>query len=267
VDDAAARADPPGANDVDLLVDPERVIPLLAEAKPVSKPGRRLAYHALTGGYVLAEVARRASGLDVRRLLRQEVLEPLGMSHLDYGVRPEELPQVAENALTGPPPPRLAATLFRRSLGVDYSQAGDLSNDPRFLTGLVPSGNIVGTAEEACRFMELLLRGGRLGGVRIFEERTVREALREQSYLEVDLTLALPVRYGMGFMLGGRVLSPFGTGTPRAFGHIGFTNVVMYADPERDISVSLMTSGKPFLALGELKWYAVMQTIARACAR
>ena len=258
---------PPGGVDLSVLANPQRIVDVLCDTRPVWVPGRRLAYHALTGGFVLAEIARVVSGDDVRTLLRREVLDPLGFATFDYGVPPTRLSEVALNVFTGPRPGRFAATLFRKALGVGFGEAVDLSNQPEFLTGIIPSGNIIGTAEEGSRFMELLLRGGSLGGVRVFAPSTISEALREQSYLEMDLTLALPVRYGMGFMLGGRLLSPYGTGTPRAFGHLGFSNVVMWADPERDISACLMTAGKPFLALGEVRWYAVMQTIARLCRR
>lgn len=258
---------PPGGVNVETLSDPAATVALLCDARPVWAPGRRLAYHALTGGYVLAEIVRRITGDDARTLLRREVLDPLGFEHFGYGVAPDEVPLVARNAYTGPPAGRVAASLFRKSLGVGFDEAVALSNEPRFLTGLVPSGNVIGTANEGCRFMEMLLRGGALDGVRVFEARTIREALREQSYLEMDLTMALPVRYGMGFMLGGRVLSPYGTGTPNAFGHLGFSNVVLWADPDRDISACLMTSGKPFLALGAVRWYQIMQTISRTCRR
>lgn len=258
---------PPGGVNVETLSDPRATVKLLCDARPVWAPGRRLAYHALTGGYVLAEVVRAVTGVDARTLLRREVLDPLGFERFGYGVTPEEVHLVARNAYTGPPAGRVASGLFRKALGVGFDEAVALSNEPQFLTGLVPSGNIIGTANEGCRFMELLLRGGALDGVRVFAERTIREALREQSYLEMDLTMAMPVRYGMGFMLGGRILSPYGTSTRNAFGHLGFSNVVLWADPDRDISACLMTSGKPFLALGAVRWYQIMQTIARTCRR
>lgn len=254
-------------DDVSLLVDAERTLALLCEARPVARPGRRLAYHALTGGYLLGEVIRRVTGKDIRDVLRDEILRPLGIQHFNYGVPEAQIPLVARNAFTGPPAFPPSSTLFRRSLGLDFEAAVTMSNELPFLTGVVPSGNIIGTANEASLFMELLLRGGELFGKRIFEARTVRRATSEQSYLEVDFTMALPVRYGMGFMLGTERLSPYGSGTSRAFGHIGFTNVVMWADPERDVSVCLMSSGKPFLAPGVLRWYQVMQTIADRCPR
>ena len=44
----------------------------------------------------------------------------------------------------------------------------------------------------------------------------------------------------------------FGPRTPEAFGHLGFTNIWGWADPERRIAVALLTSGKPLLSLHAL---------------
>jgi CubicO group peptidase (beta-lactamase class C family) len=160
-----------------------------------------------------------------------------------------------------------AGAIFRRILGVEFMEAVRWSNDPRFLCGIVPAGNIVATANECSRFMQLLLDGGELDGVRIFEPRTITRAVAEQSYLEVDTNLLLPLRYSMGFMLGSKYASFYGLRTPHAFGHLGFTNTLVYADPERDIAVSLMTSGKPIMSWGVLRMLGLLQSIAFRCPR
>ena len=253
--------------DAELLTDWERIVGILCDAKPVLAPGRRLAYHALTGGYVIGEVVRRVTGRDIRRVLREDLLAPLGIRGLGYGVPPSEVDGVARNVTTGPPVPWPLSWLVNRALGLPVDEATTLSNDPRFLTSIVPAGNIIGTADEACRFYQMLLGEGQLDGVRVLEPRTVRRAVAETSYLEVDLTLLLPVRYGMGFMLGGDRISIYGDHTPRAYGHVGFTNVITWCDPERDLAAALMTSGKSFVHAGLLRWLNVMRVVARECPR
>jgi CubicO group peptidase (beta-lactamase class C family) len=253
--------------DLDLLARPEAIVEQLCRVKPVLPPGRRLAYHALTGGWVLGEVVRRTTGQDIRALLRNRVLAPLGFDHLNYGVPADEIDTVAENAFTGPPVPPPFSLLLRRALGVSFADAVRHSNDPRYLTAIIPSGNVAGTANEVSRFFQLLLDRGVLDGVRIFEPRTIRRALAEHAYFEIDLTLAVPIRYGLGFILGAEWLSLYGRHTPRAFGHLGFSNVLAYADPERDISVAILTSGKPFLSPRLSRLYSLVQCIADRCRR
>lgn len=253
--------------DAALLRDPDAILALLCRARPHSIPGRRLSYHALTAGFIFGEIVRRITGRDIRRFLRDEVLDPLAFASFDYGVAPERTQAVAENARTGLPTLPPYSWVVERALGVDLERAVELSNDEAFLTSIIPSGNIIGTAEEASRFFQLLLDGGELDGVRVFDRRTVRRAIAEQSYLEVDSFLGLPVRYGMGFMLGDTRFSPYGADTANAFGHVGFTNVIAYADPDRALSVGLMTSGKPFITPGQISWLNVARTIARVCGR
>lgn len=258
---------PPEHARASLLANPDAVMGLLNDSKPVWRSGRRFGYHALTGGFVLAEVLQRITGKTVQDFLRIEVAKKLGLSHFRYGVRPEDLDQVALNSFTGLPLLPPASTIFRKAIGIGYREGIVESNSPHFLTGVVPAGNIVTTAEQACRFMEMLLRGGELDGTRIFETRTVARAIAEQVFFEMDATIGVPVRYSLGFMLGHKGFSVFGRRSARAFGHLGFTNVLMWADPERDISACIMTNGKPFIAPGALRWLGLIDSIAKQCPR
>jgi CubicO group peptidase (beta-lactamase class C family) len=258
---------PPGVMDLDRLADPEGIVRLLAALKLTGRPGRQLAYHAVTGGFILGEIVRRVTGKTIRTVLDEEIRRPLGFRWLGYGVRPEEVDAVAVNYFTGPPPLPPLSILLRRALGVEFRRAGEMANDPRFLTGIVPSANVVTTANELSRFYQLLLEGGTLDGVRIFDPRTIRRATSEQSYLELDFTLGLPFRYGAGFMLGAQWLSLYGPDTRYAFGHLGFTNIVSWADPERRVAAALMTSGKPLIYPEIVHLFDVMRQIGRACGK
>ena len=258
---------PPDAMDLDLLKEPGQIVEMLCEGRPVWRPGRRVAYHAISGGFVLGEIVRRVTGDDIRTVLDREVCRPLGFRWMNYGVQPEDVARVARSYFTGPPVLPPISTLLRRALGTDFKRVTELSNDPRFLTAIIPAGNIIATARELSRFYELLLNGGEIGEARIFEPRTVRRATSEQSYLEFDLTLGLPIRYGMGFMLGGKWFSLYGPDTEHAFGHLGFTNIVSWADPERQLAGTVMTSGKPLLYPEIYYAFELMRRIANACPK
>jgi CubicO group peptidase (beta-lactamase class C family) len=257
---------PPEALELELLGEPARIVEILAEMRPRTRPGRLLAYHAVSGGFVLAEVARRVSGRDVRTLLREQIAEPLGWRWMSFGVRPEQVHLVARNALTGPPAPPPVSGLLRNALGTDLAHVVELSNDPRFVTGIVPSANATCTANELSAFFQCLLDDGELGGVRVFEPRTVHRATSEQSVWELDLTLGVPLRYGLGFMLGGPV-SVFGWDTPSAFGHLGLSNVIGWADPERQLAVGLVNSGKPIVSFHVVRLVQLLVRIARSFPR
>ena len=256
---------PPEEMKLDNLAKPERIVQLLCDAEPTWPPGRRLAYHAITGGFILAEVVKRVTGKSIRAVLEAEILKPLGFRWMNYGVKPHDVSKVARNYFSGPRPLPPFAALSRRALGVEFTDVPELANDPRYLTAIVPAGNVVSNAHELSRFYQLLLNEGELDGIRIFEPRTIHRATSEQSYLEFDLTLSVPTRYSMGFMLGG--FGFYGPDTPQAYGHLGFINIVAWADPERQVAAALTNSGKP-LFLPEIYFlYDIMRQIGRACAK
>jgi CubicO group peptidase (beta-lactamase class C family) len=238
---------PGEALDIDRVGDRDFLVQILCDAKPSTRPGRLAAYHAISGGFIIGEVVHRVTGKDIREVLAEEILDPLGFRWTNYGVAPEDVDLVGRDYVTGLPVLPPISTAMKRVLGVPAEQVVEAANDPRFLTGVVPAGNVVTTAEELSRFFEMLRREGELDGVRVMEPRTVRRALVERSYLEPDLTFGIPVRYSAGFILGGRYWSLYGPDTDSAFGHLGFTNIIGWADPERALSGALITSGKPIV--------------------
>ncbi len=233
--------------DLERLEDPERIIEAIPKLRSVHRPGAAVAYHTVTGGFVLGEVVRRLTGKDIRTVLAEEILHPLGFRWMNYGVAPEDVPLVGLAYPTGPPAMPPVSGMLARALGMPIDELTLLSNDPRLLTGIVPAGNVVSTANEMSRFMDLLRAGGTLDGVKVMAPRTIRRATVETSYHEFDRTLGFPIRYSHGFMLGAKTMSLYGPDTDEAFGHLGFTNVSMWADPRRELAVGFITSGKPVL--------------------
>jgi CubicO group peptidase (beta-lactamase class C family) len=213
--------------DLQRLEDPERILEAIPRLRSVYRPGAAVAYHTVSGGFVLGEVVRRATGKDIRTVLAETILDPLGFRWTNFGVAAADVPQVGLSYPTGPRPVPPLSTLLARALGMPVDELTELSNDPRLLTGIVPAGNVVSTAHEMSRFMDLLRVGGALDGVRVLAPRTIRRALVETSYHEFDRTLGFPVRYSLGYMLGAKAVSLYGPDTDEAFGHLGFTNVAM----------------------------------------
>jgi len=238
---------PGDALDLDRLGDREHMNEILCGAEPFAKPGRYLAYHAVSGGFILGEIIHAVTGKSIREVLAEEFLDPLGFRWTNYGVPKSDVGKVALNYITGPPTAPPLSTMLNRALGVDLDRLVNLTNDPRFLTGIVPAANTVTTAFELSRFFEIMRCGGELDGVRVIETDTIGRALVQRSHLEIDLSLAYPTRFSYGLMLGARVVCLYGRDTQHAFGHLGFTNILAWADPQRAISVAVLNNGKPIV--------------------
>lgn len=252
---------PPEALDLSLIDEREHIRRFLCEAKPMHVAGRAQAYHAVSGGFILGEVVFQATGKDIREVAAEEFLDPLGFRWMNYGVAVEDLDHVAVNYITGPPTAPPLSTILTRALGSPLDRLVEITNDPRFMTGIVPAANVVTTANELSRFFEVMRCGGELDGVRVIETETVREALAERSHLELDFSLGFPTRFSQGLMLGAQFVSLYGRGTQHAFGHLGFTNMLGWADPERGISVAVLNSGKPVLYPEIHRFLGTMQRI------
>ena len=260
-------AAPTDVADVDMLREPDRILEMIYELRPTYRPGTVPAYHAVTSGFLFAELIKRVAGVSIREFLDREISKPLGMTHLNYGLPEERLDQAAIDACTGPKLMWPLRDIFKRSLGISVEELIILSNDPRFRTAVIPSANLFGTADDICRFFELLVSGGTFGGTRIFTESGVRSAVEPQTAWELDRMILLPMSYSMGFMLGTDPIGLYGFRCGKAFGHVGLSNILAWADPERDISVALMNSGKPFFALDTAYWPEIVRRISTRIPR
>ena len=245
---AGIAALPPEAFDLDVLSDPDNIEQIVCGLRPTTLPGALPEYHAVSGGLIMETVVRRATDRSLRDVLASEIKEPLGLGWFDYGVAPEDTGQVAQNVATGIPPGPVMNLFMKRVLGKPWGELLHLSNDPRFLSAVVPSGNVIVTANDVAAFYQCLMDGGSARGTRVFAEETVAMALdAPHDELVIDRMLGLPLRYASGFMLGSASVSPFGWNRPLAFGHVGMSNLFTWADPERQLVVALLTTGKPVL--------------------
>jgi CubicO group peptidase (beta-lactamase class C family) len=68
-------------------------------------------------------------------------------------------------------------------------------------------------------------------------------------------------------MLGAKAMSLYGPDTDEAFGHLGFTNVMGWADPRRELSVALMTNGNPTVGPHLSALWKLTRTIGAAAPK
>ncbi len=251
----------------DLLFDKEKILQELYASKPLAPAGNQLAYHAVTAGYILGEIIERVTGQDIRQFLHEKIEKPMGMQYFNYGLKPEFRHLVSQNVSTGLHPTLGTDLYLNRVLGGGLQMAVDVTNDHRFMDTVCPAGNIYTSAEQANRFFEMLLNGGNYQGQQILSPQTVFRATLPTSKTTIDHSLLVPMRYALGPMLGSNPVGIFGPMTGQAFGHLGFSNVLCWADPERDISVSFLTTGKSVVGTHLAATAKVLYRIARECPK
>lgn len=254
----------PPDTEADLLFDHDAALDLICAAEPLDRQGRIQAYHAITSGFVIDELIRVTTGMNAREYLERYISKPMGMRYFCYGLAKKQRALAAQNVVTGLHS-RLADKALASVLGADPAEAVALTNDERFYEAVIPSANLFATAEEVSRFYQMLLNHGEWEGKQILQPLTVHRATRPIGKTELDKSLMLPMRYSAGFMLGGEPYGIYGKQCQYAYGHLGYANIFCWADPERDISVALVNTGKPVIGPHIKSLPALLGTLSDAC--
>lgn len=187
------------------LYDWEKVTGLLAAQEPFWKPGTASGYHAATQGFLIGEVVRRITGRTLGTVFREEIAEPLG-ADFHIGLPESAEPRVAELIAPEREP-------FTGDGGEEVTELQDnAAHNPRLGTAVVgsrawraaeiPAAGGTGNARSVARVHTILANGGVARGRRFLSEATCRSALQVQVEGR-DLILGMPVRFGLGFAVGG----------------------------------------------------------------
>ncbi|MBT8138577.1 MAG: beta-lactamase family protein [Gammaproteobacteria bacterium] len=234
---------------VDTLWDEEEIWRLLCDAKPIITDGSQLAYHAITGGFVLEQVVKKVTGSSITEYIDKKIRQPMAMKFFSYGIDGQHLHELAMHYHTGFRPGLLTGKFIKRALGETLPNVEKACNDPRFQEAVIPSGNLVATADEMSAFFQMLLDKGAYNGKRICKAQTVARTIQEYGNRGLDRTLLIPMRYSAGMMLGDDPVGIWGPQSRHAYGHLGLANKLCWADPSRELAVAVLNSGLPLLGL------------------
>jgi CubicO group peptidase (beta-lactamase class C family) len=209
----------------------------LATQRPLWTPGERVAYHALTYGYLLSEILRRVTGRSAGTLIRELLAEPHGLdlhlgapAALDARVaRLVRSPDYRISTFVHDPGRRALVERMYRGILDD----GDLPNRPEYRRAELAAGGALGTATATAKLYDLLATGG------LLTPSTLARCTRTWSE-GPDVINDRPLRFGLGFELA----DSLGTYGPAevAFGHSGAGGGRHGAWPEAELGFSFTTA-------------------------
>jgi CubicO group peptidase (beta-lactamase class C family) len=211
-------------------IDWNRSVRALERAEPRWPPGQVPAYHVLSFGFILGEVIQRVTGTDLPAVLREHLLDPLGLEDTYLGLPSAQWPRHVPVRAYGRGP-RMRAAVFNRR---------------RVRQAVIPAATVSSTARDLARFYQFLLSAAG-AGEHLLEPATIAAAIRPSSDGEVDGFLHLPIRWSQGFQLGGTGPDParprpMGRSSSRdTFGHNGSNCCLGWADPHRGIVLAYLS--------------------------
>ena len=197
------------------ILDGRRMAERVAAEAPFWPPGTRLAYHALTYGWICDELVRRVDGRSVGRFFADEFASPLGLE-LWIGLSADLEPRVArlqrseDYAITylgEGPEPLLDAVYGVLAHGFDW-------NEPGVHEVEIPGVNAIGTARSIARLYGCLAGGG--DGLLSVQAVDVGRCELSRGICAITRR---PYAFGIGFELQTE-LARFGPPAD-AFGHTG----------------------------------------------
>ena len=181
-------------------------------------PGTHAEYSDI-GFIVLGAALERLAGESLDVFCKREIFGLLGTSHTTFYP-----PRAARDKI----PPTADDRTFRKRI-----IQGEVQDENAFvLGGIAPHAGLFSTAEDLARFAHALLNGGRP----ILRPETVALFTRSESTPPgTSRTLGWDTPSGASSQAG----KYFG---PRSFGHLGYTGTSLWIDPDRQLSITLLTN-------------------------
>ena len=212
----------------------------LADQAPRWQPGTRHGYHAVTYGWLVGEVLRRATGSSVGALLADMVAGPLDADcHIGL---PADLEGRVSRLLPAPVQPAGELTDEQLAVAAAYLDPSSLTmralnptvppfrfNSRALHAAELPAANGIATARALARVYAATI--GEVDGVRLLDDAALADATAEQS-AGPDEVLLRSTRFGSGFQLASDFAPLLG---PRSFGHSGAGGSLAFADPDAGI--------------------------------
>lgn len=214
----------------------------LAEQAPCWEPGSAHGYHAVTIGYLVGELIRRASGQTVGALFRERFGVPLSLDAW-IGLPDDKLGRVVP--LVEPTPSNgvgailadaeaAPETLTHRALANPPVNSANF-NDATVFAPEIPGVNGITDARSLARLYSTVVDGP----LRRFSPAVVDE-MRTAQVDGPDLVLVdQPTRFGVGFMLAAPREPMLG---PGSFGHNGRGGSLAFAHPESGIAYGFVAN-------------------------
>ena len=217
----------------DKMGDRSAVAAAVEAMEPIWIPGTANGYHAATFGWILDELVYRWEGRNISRFMDEAVIEPLGLKNIFIGLPPQEFPRMAKMFVQG-------GVRERQDTRARFS---DFLNTPAGMRlPLAWVGGVANARDLAC-LMNILAYEGTFASTTFFSKQTQEKATRPLNPPgTIDRRLQLPIRWGLGFMLGSTPRIYGDRLNPRVVGHAGGSASIAWADPDQKLSVAFLTN-------------------------
>ena len=234
------------------------------------EPGTYFEYHPTAAHWVVAEMIEVVEGIDYRVVVRERIIEPLGLVGISLGTPAEEQGEIALMQMVGelPSPAEIEAVFGTADFDIGEVTPEILLgfNHPEIRAAGIPAGGGVSTAAALAMYYQSLLHNpGGLWDPAVLAEGTAKIMCTLPSpdtgvASNRSLGLVIAGDDGLSMMRGmGATVSA------NAFGHNGAGGQIAWADPATGLSFAFVTSGLDLNFLREARRTASFGSKAAVC--
>lgn len=245
------------------LYDWELCCDRLAAQAPWWEPGAASGYHAISQGYLVGEVVRRASGASsLGEFFRAELAEPLGA---DFHIGTPASCDARVAAVIPPPDIREQMGEALDALGPDNVMVKTLGNPPLDATqsstvewrrAEIPAAGGHGNARSVARVQSVLACGGAIDGQRFLSPAGC-EAVFETQARGTDLVLGVPLHLGTGYGICGEEV-PLAPAANRAHFWGGWGGSIVVVDQTARLCVAYVMNKMGLGTIGDARGASIV---------
>ncbi|MEX2236482.1 MAG: serine hydrolase domain-containing protein [Dehalococcoidia bacterium] len=227
---------------VEFVTEWQKGLDWIAGATPGWEPGTATGYHALTYGWIVGAIVQGADGRHIKDFIREEIAQPLGVENEMFCGIPDGVEDRLATLQT------LMATPEELQVPPDHDffkampQESEVNfDDIRVRKACLPAANGHFSARALARMYGALANKGEIDGVRLVSSERVSNMGTMVTDAPDRVLLGLPLRKGIGFMLGGPIGPMKSVNGPRlnAFGHSGAGGSTAFADPDVGLGIAV----------------------------
>lgn len=211
-------------NYVDKISHRDSLLYAVLNEELLTSRGEKYVYSDL-GFILLAEIVERVSGISFQDYVHAHIFSPLGMSETMFN------PKIRFDDVLKRIPPTEIDTSYRKKV----IQAEVHDERAWLLGGIAGHAGLFSTSTDLATWASMMMNYGRYDDVIIADSALVSTFVRRQSKL-ANRGLGFDMKSENGFSSAGTLMSL------STFGHTGFTGTSVWMDPERGLSVIMLTN-------------------------
>ena len=241
-----------------LVADREAAWQHLLKTKPLYPRGT-FAYMPTEYGMILDQLILNITGKTATTLFETELVQPLGLNNISYGLGQRNLNELGWAYWLGKPSYKV--------VDMDVAEGFEEKNNSHAVFSAAnPAISMVADAANLAALYEFLVQGGQTQQGEHYMDANLLGRYTRKQVAGYNKSIKTYLSFGHGFMLGTLLPSFFGWwGTQTCFGHPGMFSSFAFADHKTKLAIAIVTNGNAGIGDFFNRMVPLVHNIRKSC--